>query len=193
MKGKKKKVFLISQLLQIFQTIYSTLPSSSSNSSDDSTTTATPLEMDERVKLLTSFQQEIPHLTLCWQSYSYLKGNEARLSQIFQSANVQVWESGLICARNELCSVIYHSLFDNNSREDQIASILSLKGTFVKSAICPPGCDCGWQFISASRPELQLDNVQLDLLPTNTNTNMNESGKESEKKAEKEDELVSLT
>ena len=149
-KGKKKKVFLISQLIQKFREI--------SQNKDD-----------ERTKLLTAFSNEIPYLSLCWQSYQTLKGNETKLNDLLYQAEVQVWISGLICARNELCAAIYNSLFSENSREEQIASILSLKGTFVKSAICPPGCDCGWQFISVSRPEVQVDNTQLNSVSNSQN------------------------
>lgn len=153
-KGKKKKVFMISQILQVFKEIHEN-------------------KNDERVKILTAFINEAPHVTLCWQSFQYLNGDNKKLSDALYNSDVQVWISGLACCRNDLCSAIYNSLFSNNGREEQIASILSLKGTFVKSAICPPGCDCGWQFISVSRPDTQLENIQLDLLPDSNNNTTN--------------------
>jgi hypothetical protein len=135
-RGKKKKVFMISQIIQVFKEIQA--------SADD----------DDRVKILTAFMTEAPHVTLCWQSFQYLKGDEKKLANALQKADVQVWVSGLACARNHLCSAIYNSLFSDGGREAQMASIQALKGSFTRSTFCPPGCDCGWQFITESRPEL---------------------------------------
>jgi hypothetical protein len=140
-KGKKKKVFMISQIIQIFQEIHA-------NPDDD------------RVKVLTAFMNEAPHVTLCWQSFQFLKGDEKKLADALQRADVQVWVSGLACARNHLCSAIYNSLFSDAGRDAQIASVQALKGSFTRSTFCPPGCDCGWQFIAESRPEVPQQAVE---------------------------------
>lgn len=137
-KGKKKKVFMISQIIQVFKEIQA--------SPEDNP--------DDRVKILTAFMTEAPHVTLCWQSFQFLKGDEKKLADALQKADVQVWVSGLACARNHLCSAIYNSLFSDGGREAQMASIQALKGSFTRSTFCPPGCDCGWQFITESRIEL---------------------------------------
>jgi hypothetical protein len=137
-KGKKKKVFMISQIIQVFKEIQA-----SPEGPDD-----------DRVKILTAFMTEAPYVTLCWQSFQFLKGDEKKLADALQKADVQVWVSGLACARNHLCSAIYNSLFSDGGREAQMASIQALKGSFTRSTFCPPGCDCGWQFITESRIEL---------------------------------------
>jgi hypothetical protein len=130
-KGKKKKVFMVSQLIQVFKDIQ-----------------AFPGE-DSRIKLLTAFEAEAPHISRCWRSFRYFEGVDSRLADAMQSVEVHHWMSGLICARNDLCSVIYAGIFSSDSRDDQIASVQALKGTFTRRVDCPPGCDCGWQFVAA--------------------------------------------
>lgn len=168
-KGKKKKVFMVSQILQVFKEI-----TENNNKKKEKIEGKEEIEegniVDDRVKILTAFQNEAPYISLCWQSYQYYKGDNKKISEILDKADMQVWFSGLACTRNDLCSAIYNSLFLDNSREDQINSILALKGTFVKSAVCPPGCDCGWQFISISRPEASVENIQVDLIPASSST-----------------------
>jgi hypothetical protein len=134
---------MISQIIQVFQEIHSNPD-------------------DERVKVLTAFMNEAPHVTLCWQSFQFLKGDEKKLADALQKADVQVWVSGLACARNHLCSAIYNSLFSDAGRDAQIASVQALKGSFTRSTFCPPGCDCGWQFIAASRPEVLTQPIEAE-------------------------------
>mmetsp|Transcript_11665 Transcript_11665/g.17676 ORF Transcript_11665/g.17676 Transcript_11665/m.17676 type:complete len:186 (+) Transcript_11665:69-626(+) len=130
-RGKKKKVFMISQIIQVFKEIY-TAPGE-----------------DERIKLLTAFGNEAPHVTKCWSSFKFLKGNDSKLADALASVDVQVWASGLACCRNDLCSIIYKALFAEQGSADAVASINALKGSFKRNVNCPPGCDCGWQFIAA--------------------------------------------
>ena len=132
-RGKKKKVFMISQILQVFKEIYV-------NSVDG--------HEDDRIKLLTAFEDATPNVCKCWQSYLFLEGNEKLLAVALEKANTQVWASGLACCRNDLCTTVYKALFADQGPEERIASLQALGGTFTRSLNCPPGCDCGWQFIA---------------------------------------------
>jgi hypothetical protein len=132
-RGKKKKVFMISQILQVFKEIYN-------NSLEGNE--------DDRIKLLTAFEEAVPNVCKCWQSFLYLEGNEQMLASALEKVNTQVWASGLACCRNELCTIIFKALFADQGPDERIASLKALGGTFTRSLNCPPGCDCGWQFIA---------------------------------------------
>lgn len=132
-RGKKKKVFMISQIFQVFKEIY---------------TNSLEGNEDDRIKLLTAFEDAVPNVCKCWQSYLYLEGSEKMLAIALEMVNTQVWASGLACCRNELCTVIFKALFADQGPEDRISSLKTLGGAFTRSSNCPPGCDCGWQFIA---------------------------------------------
>jgi hypothetical protein len=132
-RGKKKKVFMISQILQVFKEIYN-------NSLEG--------KEDDRIKLLTAFEEAVPNVCKCWQSFLFLEGSEQMLATALEKVNTQVWASGLACCRNELCTIIFKALFSDQGPEERVASLQALGGTFTRSLNCPPGCDCGWQFIA---------------------------------------------
>lgn len=136
-RGKKKKVFTVSQVLQSFSSTFDAMQ----NSGDT---------QDDRLTLFTGFDEQLPHVHACYSNFCSMNGDVEKISRELEKIDIAPWMSGLVCCSNDLCKATFNAITTESGTS--IGNSDQLKAAFAKHNVndCPPGCGCDnpWQFMA---------------------------------------------
>ena len=126
-RGKTKKVFMISQVLEFFESLQL-------KSSD------TSAEQGAEIESL--------HLKACYDIYCKAGGDVEKVLRDLEGNDIAPWMSGLVCGQSELCAREFNMIVPDGPRAKTSSKF---KAEIQKKADdCPPGCGCDnpWAFLS---------------------------------------------
>ncbi len=170
-RGKVKKVFMVSHLLQYLENLLKFVNERNRKASEGGEDSTAPVEMDttkEAEDTADSTEEVAPvapkvnthmiskNLLMCWAAFRAMDGDKERIARLLQKVECEVWMSGLICARTKECASEYLLLVPDGkvsssvmkSNDDQFDAdgySKTRKGNVFRDKngnVCPPGCDC---------------------------------------------------
>jgi hypothetical protein len=170
-KGKIKKVFMVSQLLDHFEKRLALLEpatepvgkttataQSIGNSSEVVQDTGTSSEPSQVVQGEKGGGEEAFYYPMnmqqCFDTFVMLGGKIEKLMPVFTELDIAPWMSGLICSQTPEC-VLYHNLISSSNVKESLNAIkaeMASKGFTIYNE-CPPGCGCDnpWSFLPSSK------------------------------------------
>ena len=128
-KGKIKKVFMISQVLEYFELLQSK-----------------DTEKDAEIET----EIESPNLKACYDQYCKTAGEVDRVLRDLEANDIAPWMSGLVCGQSEACAREFNMIVPNGTRAKPAATSKVASEILKKVDDCAPGCGCDnpWAFLS---------------------------------------------
>jgi hypothetical protein len=139
-RGKLRKVFQVSQLLEFLFGIYKTR-----YVVDD-----IPVAISEIPAII--FGAEYINLNNCWMRLREAEFNEQRVGNELASLDIATWMSSLACCSTEDCESFHSQITGSPVSGSSTASGGVAAGVSAAAGGCLPGCGCDnpWQFIPAT-------------------------------------------
>ena len=122
-KGKVKKMFMISQVLDYFKMIK---------------------DLDQQI---TALSITTPNISNCYNEYVQYEYDVNKVIENMKKSRIEPWMSGLVCSTNEECQIIVEAILDTAP-----SPAISIQSNSIPRdpKACPPdcGCDNPWAFIA---------------------------------------------